>query len=322
MFARLGTLRYGMALDSASRHLLSVYIDYLSFGVKDPRFHGWMCDVWVVTRPQRRDGGPAGVVPKKRMSPLAEAYRFREHRQREQRGADPPPAATPSANALNLSVPKASPPHALEGAPPPPAAPSSPAAAAAPSPVIGKLLQQPLHDPNNNNSSGALRPTAPHRPIPTRAVSNGCYSAPATPSPLPPAGPLAPPSPAAALPEAAAASATVKRELVVDDSPGAAPAGAGAGTGTTPEVTGDEDNNNKLHSCEACGKRFSRRQLLVQHRRVHTGERPYTCGACGKQFSQRGHWSTHQKLHEPARAAEHACEACGKAFVTRASLKQ
>lgn len=83
---------------------------------------------------------------------------------------------------------------------------------------------------------------------------------------------------------------------------------------------GGKGNQTNL-SCEDCGKVFGRRQLLVQHRRIHTGERPYVCGACGKQFTQRGHWTAHQKLHEDSRQPEHSCSQCGKAFVTRASLK-
>merc|ERR1711871_1665022 len=64
--------------------------------------------------------------------------------------------------------------------------------------------------------------------------------------------------------------------------------------------------------CEYCGKRFTRRSVMIQHIRVHNGEKPFKCQICGKAFSQRGNLTKHLRIHE---------EALKSAPVTVADLK-
>ncbi|NWR13069.1 ZN574 protein, partial [Paradoxornis webbianus] len=51
--------------------------------------------------------------------------------------------------------------------------------------------------------------------------------------------------------------------------------------------------------CQECGKSFAIAVRLAEHRRIHTGERPYPCRECGKAYRSFSNLWKHRKMHRP-----------------------
>ncbi|XP_030752801.1 zinc finger protein 271-like [Sitophilus oryzae] len=75
----------------------------------------------------------------------------------------------------------------------------------------------------------------------------------------------------------------------------------------------------KSHLCDICGKGFAKRNKMVVHQRVHTGDKPYECNYCDKRFAKSGERNCHQRIHTGERP--YSCEYCGKRFRQTAPFK-
>ncbi|XP_068203815.1 zinc finger protein 883-like [Palaemon carinicauda] len=74
------------------------------------------------------------------------------------------------------------------------------------------------------------------------------------------------------------------------------------------------------YACDTCGKKFNRKDNLVVHFRIHTGEKDYVCSICGKRFAHKNTLKGHQKVHTGEK--NFSCEICEKKFTFKSSLKE
>ena len=54
-------------------------------------------------------------------------------------------------------------------------------------------------------------------------------------------------------------------------------------------------SREKRHTCEFCGKQYSRSGRLKIHIRSHTNEKPYECYICNKKYAEGCNLNTHMK---------------------------
>ncbi|XP_035992974.1 zinc finger protein Aiolos isoform X3 [Fundulus heteroclitus] len=88
--------------------------------------------------------------------------------------------------------------------------------------------------------------------------------------------------------------------------------------GYPPGSTGPRTPTQGKLSCDICGLSCISINVLLVHKRSHTGERPFHCTQCGASFTQKGNLLRHIKLHSGEKPFK--CPMCSYACRRRDAL--
>lgn len=71
--------------------------------------------------------------------------------------------------------------------------------------------------------------------------------------------------------------------------------------------------------CNECGHQSKRIEHLENHKRIHSGEKPFKCDECDMAFNQKIHLTIHKRRHSGEKP--YKCEVCPKEFIRSDYLK-
>ena len=77
-------------------------------------------------------------------------------------------------------------------------------------------------------------------------------------------------------------------------------------------------SGEKPFPCKVCKKTFSQAANLYKHEGTHSNEKPFKCDICRKCYKQNSHLTKHMKWHKQL----HQCQICKKRFGRKYNLNK